>query len=88
MARKKKAAVKKKEAAGFTVQVQVVPVSGTATTKSVKFPKSGASLGEVLEAAGVSAKNKDLLLDGKPATLATRVAKEAKVQVSERPAGS
>lgn len=85
----------KKKEAGLTVQVVVVPVSGTSTMNIVKLQKSGASVAEVLEAAGVSAKNKDLLVNGKPAALTTHVtakdsvqAKEVKVQVSERPAGS
>ncbi len=93
----------KKKEAELTVQVEVVPVSGAVTNKIVKLQKSGASVAEVLETAGVSAKNKDLLVNGKPATLATHVtakdsvqakdsvsvqAKEVKVQVSERPAGS
>lgn len=82
----------KKKKAGLTVQVEVVPTSGTKTTKTVELEKSAASLGEVLATAGVSAANKDLLLNGKPATVGTHVSakdkKELKVQVSERPAGS
>ncbi len=90
---------KKKEEAGLTVKVEVVGTSATAATKTAKLPKSGAALSEILEAVGVSGKNKDLTVNGKPATLQTHVgakdsvsvqakAKEVKVQVSERPAGS
>lgn len=80
---------------GLEVRVEVVPTSGKKTVKTVALEKSGASLAEVLKAAGVSAKNKDLLVNGKPATVATHVtvkdkvlAKEVRVQVAERPAGS
>jgi len=84
----------KKKGAGLTVTVEMVPTSGTATTKTVTLEKSGASLGEVLAEAKVSAKNKDLLVNGKPATVDThvtagdKVGVKVNVQVSERPAGS
>lgn len=84
-----------KDSGLLAVQVEVVPVSGAKTTKTVKVAASGATVAEVLNAAGVSAEKKDLLVNGKPATLDTYVtqkdsveAKEVKVQVSERPAGS
>jgi len=74
------------------VKIMVVPTQGKSTTQTVELKKSGASLKEVLKAAGVSADNKDLLVNGQPATLDTHVGAkdkvEVKVQVSERPRGS
>lgn len=86
----------RKKKGELEVVVEVVPVSGAKTEKTVKLAASGASVAEVLKAAGVSAKNKDLLVNGKPATLETHVTaadkvgvqSKAKVQVAERPAGS
>ena len=82
------------------IEITVVPTQGTSTHKTVEVAPKGAKLGDVLKAAGVSAENKDLLLNGKPATADTFVgqndkveargqsAGKAKVQVAERPQGS
>jgi hypothetical protein len=78
------------------IEITVVPTEGKSTKKTVEVAANGAKLGAALKAAGVSAENKDLLLNGKPATLETFVGPndkveargQAKVQVAERPAGS
>lgn len=74
------------------VKVTVVPTQGKSTTATVELKKSGASLKEVLKAAKVSAENKDLMVNGEPATLDTHVTASDKVsiqvRVSERPQGS
>ncbi len=79
------------------VSITVVPTQGRTTTKTVEVKKTGAKLGEVLKAAGISAENKDILLNGQPASLDVCVeqgdqvdarARQAKVEVAERPRGS
>ena len=79
------------------VSITVVPTQGRTTTKTVEVKQTGAKLGDVLKAAGISADNKDVLLNGKPASLDAYVEqgdqvdarmREAKVEVSERPRGS
>jgi len=77
------------------VDVTVVPTSGKPSTKSVEVPSTGATLAEVLTAADISPRDKDLYLDDEPATLATHVksgqkvkASSHEVRVEERPAGS
>lgn len=80
----------------FKVQIQVVPTDGKPTSTSTEVEMTGASLKEVLAAAGISSKKKDLLVNGQPATLDTHVGPddvvqakgEVTVQVAERPQGS
>lgn len=74
------------------VEVEIVPVQGKPVQKRVSVAKTGASLRDVLAAAGISPEKKDFLVSGKPATLDTHVTGKdivtGKVQVSERPRGS
>jgi len=71
------------------VKVKII-VKGTEgqETRNVDIAASGASLGEVCKAAGISTKDKDFTVDGKPATLDTHVGKNMPVEVSARPQGS
>jgi len=82
-------------AAMVKVKVKVVPTQGKSTTETVEVKAKGTSLKDVLKAAKISPKGKDLLVNGKPATLDTLVcdgdtvsAKDIVVEVSERPQGS
>ncbi len=88
---------KSKSKCEIEVVITVVPTDGNTTTKEARVAKTGTTLGEVLSQAGISAENKDLLLNGRPADLKTYVAegdkvsakaRTARVQVSERPQGS
>ena len=79
--------------------VEVVPSSGDPVEHKVEVAASGASVKAVCEAAGISLKNKDLSVNGLPATPSTHVGpndalqtkekrRAATVQASERPQGS
>jgi sulfur carrier protein ThiS len=80
------------------INVQIVPNGGSSTKKKVEVAASGASVKEICDAAGISTKNMEFTVNGKPADLKTHVsakdaleAKEAArpaVTVSERPSGS
>ena len=74
------------------VSVEVVPTSGPKTNKDVEVDKTGATLGEVLQQAGVDGKNMQLTLNGEPASLTTHVKQGGKVgvkvQATERARGS
>lgn len=72
---------KKSSASKMTVTVQIVPVDGRPESKTVQVSASGAKLKDVLKAAGVSAKNKDLFVGGEPAKLDTFVGDNGKVSV-------
>ncbi len=83
----------------ISVTVTFVPTGGKPTEKKVDVATSGATLREVLQAAGVSPEKKDLYVDGQPATLDTHVVdgqsvsadskqRSPEVRVAERPAGS
>ncbi|MEK9152216.1 MAG: hypothetical protein AAB692_02525 [Patescibacteria group bacterium] len=78
----------------FKVELTVTGEQGKAKKQDVQVNKSGAKLGEVLKEAGVSAKNKDLYVNGQPATADTfiapgdKAAATVRVQVEERPQGS
>ena len=69
------------------ITFQVAPLSGEVQTKTVKV-KASATLGEVLEAAGVSATRKKLMVDDEPANLKTRITSDSRITVSEQPQGS
>jgi hypothetical protein len=77
----------------FSVEVTVVPTSGQAVTKTVEVPAT-ATLSEVLKAGNIDADKKDFTVDGKPATLETKVNSTSsvgvapRVKVTERPRGS
>ena len=71
----------------FTVEVQIAPLTGRATTKKVDVTAS-ATVKEVLEAAGVTYAKTKLLVDGTPAGLDTKITSVSKVTVSEQIQGS
>lgn len=80
---------------GLTIKVQVVPNDGKPQMRTATVAPSGASLKEVLAAAGVDTKNKNVTVNGKPADLNRHIgpsdvvaASAQTVQVTERPAGS
>jgi len=75
------------------VNVKVVPTQGKTTTTTIEVKATGTTLKDVLKAAKISPKNKDLLVNGKPASLDTCVeagdkVSAVQVEVSERPQGS
>lgn len=74
------------------VSLTVKPTDGKSDTRTVEVEATGAKVSDVLKKAGVSAKNKDILVNGRPATPDTYVGskdkltlKEVKVEVAERP---
>lgn len=56
--------------------------------KTVKVAETGATVAEICKAGKIDTANKDLTVNGKPATLETHVDKAATVEVSARPQGS
>lgn len=81
----------------ISVSLTVDPTSGNPDTKEVTVPMSGATLREVLKAAGIKTEGKDLFLNDKPAGLDDHVtdgqkvnarSKQPEVRVAERPRGS
>lgn len=81
------------------VVVTVVPTSGTSTKTTVKVAPSGVTVAEVAKAAGISLEQRDILVNGQPATPETHVGPKDKVEakdkapsatmeVAERPQGS
>ena len=70
------------------IEVEIVPTQGKTEKKAVKVSANGASLGDVLKAGKISADNKDLYVNGSPATLATHVGSNDALRVTERPQGS
>jgi hypothetical protein len=85
MARKKSGGSKSSK---NQVTVTVVPTQGSSTTKSASLAKKGATLGDTLKAQGIATDRKDFAVNGKPASLGTKLAPGDQVQVSERPQGS
>lgn len=74
----------------FDIEVQLTPISGRPTTKTVTVPAS-ATLREVAEAAGVAAGDvgrRNYYVDDKPATSETRVTSASRIKITERPQGS
>ena len=84
----------KKKSDKIRVTVVVVPTSGKPTERTVVVAPKGMTVRDVLEEAEVSAKDRDLTLNGKPATVETPVESGSEIQVKhrvtveERPAGS
>lgn len=81
----------------IAVHVTIDPTSGDPSNQEVEVAMTGATLGDVLKAAGIKPDKKDLFLNGKPATLETHVTDGQKVtaqspkpevRVAERPRGS
>lgn len=69
------------------VLLAVIPLTGKKQKKEIRVAAK-ALVRQVLEAGGVDAKKKDITVDGKPATLDTKVSAGSKVEVAERPQGS
>lgn len=71
------------------VVVEVVPTSGKPTIQTVEVPK-GAKVSDVLTAAGVTAKDRNLTLNGGVVGVDAKIPTPAKAKlfVQERPAGS
>ena len=70
------------------VTLQIAPAQGRAATRTVAVERSGATVREVLQTAGVEHDRKNLKVNGKPAGLETHVPAGATVTVAERPRGS
>lgn len=69
------------------VTVTTVPTQGDSSKETYALTK-GATLGQVLQEAGISAAKKDLLVNGDPATTDTKLSAGDNVTVTERPQGS
>ncbi len=77
-----------KKEATFELDVQLVPVSGSTTTKTVTVTAS-ATLLQVAKAAGLeNLDKKNFFVDNKPATAETLVTSGSKVKITERAQGS
>ena len=69
--------------------VEVRPLSGKSTNKTVKVEATGVSVTDLLKAAKVDPTKKGVLVNGQPvADLSILVAADAKVCVQERAQGS
>jgi hypothetical protein len=80
---------------GLTIKVQVVGNDSKPQERTANVAPSGASLAEVLEAAGVDPKNKNLFVNDQPAALDRHIGPDdvvqtrpATVRVAERPRSS
>ena len=69
------------------VSVDVIPIKGKVQSKTVTVSAS-TTVEEVLAAAGIDSEHKDITVDGRPATVSTRVTEGGAVRVTERPQGS
>lgn len=87
MSRKKSGGGKKKDS-GKNATVKVVPTQGSSTTSTFAIPKGGATVGDALKAAKVSAERKNISVGGKPAELSQALNPGDTVTVEERPQGS
>ena len=65
------------------ITVIVVPSEGKSRKQDVEVAASGASLREVLKAAGIDPAKKDFSVNGEPATLDTHVSKEDFVEATD-----
>lgn len=68
------------------ITVTVTPASGE--PKSVEVEATGATLGEVLKAAGLTDSRMKLTINGNAASSSDHVPDGAKVTLTERPSGS
>ena len=90
MANKKRKSKGKKKSpakAQLAHEVTIVPLKGSATTTALSSAPN-ATLDSILKSAKIFTDRKDLMVDGRPAGLATILAANAKIEVRERPAGS
>lgn len=88
MARKKSDKSKKKSGSQKSATIKVVPTQGSSTESSFAIPKGGATVGEALQAAGISAERKNLSIGGKSASLDQKLSPGDTLTVEERPQGS
>ncbi|HTM67676.1 MAG TPA: hypothetical protein VL426_00095 [Candidatus Binatia bacterium] len=86
MARKKSGSGKKGQSKSATIKV--VPTQGSSTESSFTIPKGGATVGDALKAAGVSAERKNLSIGGKSVGADAPINAGDTLQVEERPQGS
>lgn len=79
-----------KEKNVITVTLSQVPLKGKTETKVVEVPMTATTVGAMAEALGLDLKNRNVSINGKPATADTAVNAAAKVElrVTERPQGS
>ncbi len=70
------------------VKITTVPASGASATSEVEVEATGASVADVLKAAGVSDASMNITVGGEPATLKTHVAAGASVTLTEKARGS
>lgn len=71
-----------------TVNVKVVPTQGEAQDKLATVPARGATVRSALEAVGTRTTNVDIQVNGKPASLDTKITAKSRIVVTERPQGS
>ena len=84
MARKKSG----KQGKSKTATIKVVPTSGSSTESSFSVPKGGATVGDALKAAGITAEKKNLSIGGKSVGTDAPLKAGQTLQVEERPQGS
>ncbi len=74
----------------MTVMLSQVPLKGKTATSQVEVPMTATTVGEMAKTLQLDLKNRTVSVNGVPATAATIVAANAKVEirVTERPQGS
>lgn len=79
-----------KAKSSMTVTLSQVPLKGKTETKDVEVPMTATTVGEMAKTLGLDLKNRNVSVNGKPATEDTVVQADAKVElrVTERPQGS
>ncbi len=75
---------KSKKSKKLEIEVQVVPNDGQTEKKKVKVAATGASVAEILKAAGLDAKDRDLKVNGEPAELTRHVGPKDVLKAQER----
>ena len=74
----------------MTVQLSQIPLSGKPQTSEVEVPMTATTVGEMAKTLGFDLKNRNVSVNGVPATAGTVVQANAKVElrITERPQGS
>lgn len=67
----------------LNIAIQVISSDGTSNDISVVIEKTGASLAEILQQAGVATEKTNFSLNGKPITLDTHISDKINIVASE-----
>lgn len=74
----------------MTVTLSQVPLKGKTQTKKVEVPMTATTVGEIAKTLSLDLKNRNVSVNGEPASTETLVKADANVEirVTERPQGS